>query len=200
MVAEVVNRVVGRAHDRHPEALQQPEGRESVFLEPLVAAVEDAPRRRRREQVLDAERPPQLHVRPVIERAAQGVGHGPGPRLELLPRRGVTRAEPLGHAVGPHRAPLVVVAVEPDLRDRREPMVVGHLLRRQVAVVVDDREAGGAAVVEVDRDRALEQEILRQETRHASAPSSSACVRYARSRWSRMARLARSASRARSAT
>ena len=200
MVPQVVGRIVGGADDGHAEPAQQAQGREAVLLQPRVAPVEDGARGGRRQQVVHAERPPQLHVRPVVQRVAHRVGHRARPRLELLPGRCVSRAVPLVHAVGPHRAPLVVIAVEPDLGDRGEAVIARHLLRREVAVIVDDGEAGSDAMVEVDRHRALEQEILRQEPRHASAPSSSACVRYARSRCSRMARLARSASRARNAT
>ena len=129
VVVQRVDRVVGRADDRHAELPQQPLRREVGPGEELVAVVADPPRGVRLEQLRDAERTLQLQVRPVVERVAQRVRHRLRPRLELLPVRRVAGAEPLRHAVGAHRPPLVVIAVQPDLGDRGEAVVLGDLGR-----------------------------------------------------------------------
>ena len=138
-----------------------------VLLQPLVGAVEGRPRGGGGEERLDAERPAQLHVRPVVERVAEGVRDRAGPGLELLPVGGVARAEALGHPVRAHRPPLVVVALQPDLGDRAEAVVGRHQLGREVAVVVDDRQVPGDAVVEVPRGLRLQQEVVVDEGLHA---------------------------------
>ncbi len=76
---------------------------------------------------------------PVIEGIPQQVGHGGGPLVELLSRRGVARAEPFRHPVAAHGAPLVVVARQPHLCHVGKAPILGHLAGRQMAVIVDDR-------------------------------------------------------------
>ena len=105
-------------------------------------------------------------ARPVVERVAERLRHRARPGLELVEVRRVARAEPLRDAVRAHRAPLVVVALEPDLGDRAEAVVARHQLRREVAVVVDDRQVLGGAVVELARRLALEQEVVVDEGLH----------------------------------
>ena len=113
-----------------------------------------------------AERPPQLHRRPVVERVAERLGHRARPGLELVEVRRVAGAELLRDAVRAHRPPLVVVALEPDLGDRAEAVVRRHQLRREVAVVVDDRQVLRRAVVELARRLGLEQEVVVEEGLH----------------------------------
>ena len=132
-----------------------------------VGLVPDRLGGRRLEQVLDAEVTAELEVGPVEERIPERVRHRLRPGLELLPRRGRPRDPLLGHAVGPHRPPLVVVAREPGRVQVLEPPVGRDVLRAQVAVVVDDRTAGGDPVVEVGRRRIGEQERLVAES-HAA--------------------------------
>ena len=130
-----------------------------VRRQTLVCALPDPGRRGLVEQIVDAEVPRQLQVRPVIERIAQAARHRRCPRQELLVRIRVAGAVPLGDAVGPHRPPLVVIALEPDLEEVGEPAVLGDVLRRQVAVVVDDRLVRRVGLVEPARRLVVEQEI-----------------------------------------
>jgi len=147
-----------------------------VLAQALVAAIECLARGRRREGLVNPERASQLHVRPVIERVAKRVRDRPRPRLELLPVGGIPGAEPLGHAVRPHRPPLVVIALEPDLRDRAESMVGRHLLRREMAVEIDDGQLLGHAMIQVGRHIVLEQKVGVQEWSHAGdSTSTRAC-------------------------
>jgi len=161
-----IGRIVGGADDGNPELPEEPPGRVAGFREQLVAAVEDAPRAARLEQLRDAERALELHVRPVVERVAERVRHRPGPRLELLPVRSIPGAEALRDPVGAHRPPLVVIALQPDLGDRREAVILGDLRHREVAVVVDDRQVFRVAVVELRGHLGLEQEVVVDEGPH----------------------------------
>jgi hypothetical protein len=88
------------------------------------------------EQDVDAEIALQLQVGPVIQRIAQRVGHGFRPGLEFLHGLRVAGAKALGHAVRPHRAPLVVVAAQPDLGEIGKAMIRSDQRRREVAVII----------------------------------------------------------------
>ena len=105
-----------------------------------VRAVEDVVGRLSRERILDAEEHRKLHVRPDVQRVADGGLDAVRIGAELLARGRVAGDQALRHAAGAHQAPFVVVAAEPDLRDVREDLVLEDLLRRKVAVVVDDRQ------------------------------------------------------------
>ena len=80
-------------------------------------------------------------MRPMVQRVAHGVGHGFGPFLELLPVGGIAGYEMFVHAVGAERAPFVVVALQPDPGQIGEDMIVGHILGREVAVIVYDGQS-----------------------------------------------------------
>ena len=86
---ERVGGVVGAADDGHAELLQEAHRREGVLLQPLVGAVEGRPGGGGGEERLDAERPAQLHVRPVVERIARACRErsAPRPRTSPSPRR-----------------------------------------------------------------------------------------------------------------
>ena len=114
VAVQVVDGVVGGAHALHVVVLHEAASGELGEPELLVALVEDFACGLRREELLDAEGGLQLQVGPVVEGVAEGVGHGLGPLLELLPVGGVLAgAVALVDAVGAHGAPLVVVAAEP---------------------------------------------------------------------------------------
>jgi len=102
----------------------------------------------------------------VVERIAEGVREGPHPGVKLLPRAGVAGAEALGHAVRPHRPPLVVVAANPDVRQVPELMIRGDLRLRHMAVVVVDRLPLGIPVVELPGRVGLQQEVVVDEGLH----------------------------------
>ena len=64
------------------------------------------------------------------------VRHGGGPGAELVVRVGVAGDVPLGHAVGAHRPPLVVIAFEPDLEEVLELAILRDVARRELAAVL----------------------------------------------------------------
>ena len=167
MVIERIGRIVGRAHRADVERPQDAMGGQLIRAQPLVGRLPDRRRRLLVEQIVDAEVTLQLQVCPVIQRIAQAARHGRRPGEELLIGRRVAGAEALGHAVGAHGAPLVVIALEPDLEQVVEAPVAGHVGRRQVAVVVENRLPRRMLVIEPARRGAVEQEVVGDE-RHDS--------------------------------
>ena len=155
-----VGRIVRGADHGHAERGEQPQHREARLAQSCVAGVEHLARRRPRQADVNAERAPELHMRPVVEGVAQRVGHDARPRVETLPIRRIAGDDRLVDAVGAHRPPLVVVAVQPQLGDRTETVVGRHLVRRQVRVVVDDRQRLGEAMVEIAGHARVEEEFL----------------------------------------
>src|SRR5690606_34159046 len=128
-----------------------------------AGAIPDRAGRRGTEQIVDAEVPPQFEMGPVVERVAQAVRHGGRPGRELLPGVGITGAETLGHPIGAHGPPLVVIAFEPDLGQRGETTIGGDVLRRQVTVVIENRLAGGVLVKQPARRVTVKEEVLADE-------------------------------------
>ncbi len=173
VMLEGIRGVVGGADDGDPEVLQQSLGRESRIGQKRVAFLVDPPGASLVEDLGDPERALQLHVRPVVEGVAHRVGHRARPGLELLPVARAARDGMLRHAVRPHRAPLVMVTVEPDGGQGGEVMVGGDLIRRQVRVVVDDRQVADGVVVELLGELRLQEEVVAEEGLHAGAAASS---------------------------
>jgi len=103
---------------------------------------------------------------PMVEGVAQQVGHDAREGVELLPVGRVPGTKALSNAVRAHLAPLVVVAVEPDLGDVLPVGVRGDLGRRQVGVKIDDRQLGRVVEVETDRLVVSKHEVLVNQTTH----------------------------------
>ena len=101
-----------------------------------------------------------LQVAPLKDGVADAATQGLGPLLELLASRGVASDKTLVDAVGTHQAPLVVVAAQPNLGDVLETLVLPNLLRRNVAVIVDDGHALGKVVEQLLAGLGAQQEIL----------------------------------------
>ena len=100
---------------------------------------------------------------PVIERIAQGVRDRAGPGQEFLVGIGVAGAVALVDAVGAHGAPLVVVALQPDLGEVAELPVLRDVRGGQVAVVVENRLVLGEGVIEMPGGLRLSAENLRDK-------------------------------------
>ena len=115
MVRQAVCRIVGSAERSDIELAKNAEYPQVVGCQQVVAMLPDLFGIGLVEQAIEAEVALQLKVAPVVERVAQGVRHGLGPRQELVMRVRLARAIGFAYAVGPHGAPLVVVALEPDL-------------------------------------------------------------------------------------
>ena len=173
VAGQVVGGIVGGAEGGDVELAEDALGAQFVGGQQFVGAVPDALRARFVEQFVDAEVALQLQVRPVIQRVAQGIGHGAGPGQELLV--GVHRpgAKPLVHAVGAHGAPLVMVALQPDFEQVGELPVAGQIERRQVAMIIQNGLPLGVLVIEPPRGFVAQQKIVVDE-RHGPTASNGA--------------------------
>ena len=156
-----INRVVGRADRLHVVMLHQTASIELGLLQFLGADVVNLTSGRGVQELLNAEGGLQLEVCPVVERVAHRIGNRLGPLLELLPvGRVLTRAVTLIDTVRTHGTPLIVVTLEPNLREVVELMVRSHILGNQVAVVVDNRHLGRMLMIETLGCGRLQQKIV----------------------------------------
>src|SRR5271170_7946164 len=96
---------------------------------------------------------------PMIERIAQGVRHGSRPGQEFIVGKFVPSDIAFRNAVGAHRTPFVMVALEPDLEEIFEAAIFGDILGKKVAMVIDDRLSGGILMIEATADVVREKKI-----------------------------------------
>jgi hypothetical protein len=121
------------------------------------------------EQVIDPKVALQLQRRPVVHGVAQAIRHRRGKCLKALPITGRAGAERFADTIAPHGPPLVVITVEPDLREIVPCLVLGYLLRRQVIVVVDDGLVLRVAVIQLNGSRGIKEEVV-MDKGHESWP------------------------------
>jgi hypothetical protein len=112
------------------------------------------------QQFVDSEIAFQFQVRPVIQRIAQRGRHGARPGEVFLVRKSVAGALAFRHPVGPHGAPFVVIAFQPDLEKILEAPVFRHILGRQMAMIIQNRLVLGELVIQPPRGLGVEQEIF----------------------------------------
>ena len=168
---EVVHRIIRGADDLDLHFFQDALGRERGRGEFFIRLLPDFFRRGFAEQVGDAEITLQLQVRPMIQGIAQRVGNGLGPGDELVMRRGAAGAEFFRHAVAAHRAPFVVIAFQPDLKQVFELAVFRDVAWRDVTVIIEDRLGLGELMVKFARRLGGQQKIVVDEG-HNYFPSS----------------------------
>src|SRR5215470_2383009 len=101
------------------------------------------------EQVVDSKVANQFEVSPVVERIPQSPRNGSRPRNELFIGFRVAAAVFLGDSVGTHCPPLVVVAVEPYLREIAKSPVFGDIGGRKMTVKVEYRYGSGVLAVQM---------------------------------------------------
>ena len=171
---EGVNGVVGGTDHGDVALLDQAaDGQFRVVLQLLVAEVPDFLGSLAVQHALIAEVLLQLEVAPGIHRVADGHFQALGKLLEALAVGLVAGDILLGHAVGTHHAPLVVVtevvvaavgqdlmAAQPDLRNILKTAVLINFLRGNMAVIVDDGQLGRIIMVQVLRGGGLQQKVL----------------------------------------
>ena len=92
--------------------------------------------------------------------------YGGRPGVKFLAIGGVAGTQTLGYAVGAHRAPLVVIAFQPDVIQIFEAIILGNLLRRQVAVIVENRLVFRVIVVQAAGKLSIKQEIFGHKRCH----------------------------------
>src|SRR5580704_5144195 len=103
---------------------------------------------------------------PMVKRIAQRVRHGPRPRQKFLIGRGVSGRISFSDAVGAHRPPFVVVALEPNFEEIIEAAIFGDILGNKMAMVIDDRLRGGELIVKSTSSVVREQKIFAEEVVH----------------------------------
>ncbi len=118
------------------------------------------------QQLVDTEGIFQFHVGPVIKRIPQTIRYGLGPPGELFVIATAAGDIFFRHAVGPHRSPLVVVAVKPYLCEIIEIMVACNQLGRKMAVIIVNRHLFRVLVIQNFGGFSLEQEIFSKEFSH----------------------------------
>ena len=171
---QAVDGVVGRADHRDVALLDQAaHGHLGVVFQLFVAQVPDLFGRVAVEHAVIAEVFLQLQVAPGIHRVANGHFQRLGKLLEALAVGLVAGDVLLRHAVGTHDAPLIVVAeiivgpvgqhlmaAQPNLGDVLKAAVLIDLLRRNVAVIVDDGQVRRVVMVQMTRGGGIQKEIL----------------------------------------
>src|SRR5581483_224505 len=114
---EAVAGIIGRANGPDFKPSQDALCSEPVILgQQCVGALPDLWRSAWLKYVIDAEIAFKFEMGPMKERIAQRIGHSGSPYNKFFVVGGVAGAESLGHAVGTHRSPLVVVSIEPYVR------------------------------------------------------------------------------------
>ena len=103
----------------------------------------------------------QFQMRPMEQRIAQGFRNGGGPRLEFFARRRFVAGDQLfRHAVGPHRAPFVMVAAQPRFVDILKAPVFRQVLWRKMAVIINDGLVRRGAVIQLAGHLVRQQKIF----------------------------------------
>ncbi len=163
MVFQTVSGVVRRAKRRDLRLGQDAVDGELGFRQQGVGLRPDRRGACLVDHLLDAEIAAQLQVRPEVERIAHELRHGARVGVELLQIARAARHQRLIDAIGAHAAPLVVVARQPDACQILELPVGRDLLRRQMAVVIDDRHPLRMLVIKLLRPRSREKEVAMQK-------------------------------------
>ena len=166
VMLQIVHRVVGGADDLHAEFLDQAAA--AVFLrrQQRVRAVPDILRRLFAQRLIYVKISLKLEVSPVIERIAKKIRHYLRPRHEFFARGGVARDVLFRDAAGAHRAPLVVIAREPEPCYILGRTVFIYFLGRQVTVPVEYRHLVSCGE-KLARGVALKQKILVHKSFHS---------------------------------
>ena len=163
VMRQIIGRVVGGAQRFHPELAEDPLGAQLRRGQQFIGPPPHVGPRAFVQQAIDAEVACQLQVGPVVERVAQGVRRRPRPGHELLKRLRVAGHVALLNPVGAHGPPLVMVAFQPRFGQVVEAPVLGDLLGRQMAVVIEDRLFGRKAAVQPLGRFVAQQEIVMDE-------------------------------------
>jgi len=175
---QIIDGVIGGADEGNIGLLDQAaHGQLGIMLQLLVAQVPHFLCGVAVQHAFVAEEHMQLKVGPVVHRVADGHGQSLCKLLETLAVGLITGDVLLGHAVGTHHAPLVVVAevaavrvaaAQPHLSDVVEAAVLVDLAGRDVAVIVADGHISSIVVVQMLRSGRLEHEVLVHKCFHGS--------------------------------
>ena len=175
---QIIDGVIGGADEGHVGLLDQAaDSQLGIVLQLVVAQVPHFLSGVAVQHALVAKEHMQLEVGPVVHRVADGHGQSLCKLLEALAVGLITGDVLLGHTVGTHHTPLVVVAkvaavrvaaAQPYLSDVLKAAVLVDLTGRDVAVVVADRHIRSVVVVQMLSSGRLEHEVLIHKCFHGS--------------------------------
>ena len=178
MPVQIIDGVIGGADEGHVGLLDQAaDSQLGIMLQLVVAQVPDFLSGIAVQHAVVAKEHMQLEVGPVVHRVADGHGQSLCKLLEALAVGLITGDVLLGHTVGTHHAPLVVVAkvaavrvaaAQPYLSDVLKAAVLVDLTGRDVAVVVADRHIRSVVMVQMLSSGRLEHEFLIHKCFHGS--------------------------------
>ena len=167
---QVIDGVIGGADKGHVALLDQAaDGQLGVVLQLVVAQVPHFLSGVAVQHAVVAEENVQLQIGPVVHGVANGHGQSLGKLLEALAVGLVAGDVLLGHAVGTHHAPLIMIAevaavrvaaAQPHLRDVLKAAVLVDLAGRDVAVIVADGHSSCIVVIQMLCGSRLEHEVL----------------------------------------
>ena len=166
VVFQRIDRVVGRTDRPNVAPPHQRLRRKRVGRQRGVAGVVNFTRRSGRQHPVDPEQPGQFEVRPVVQRIPHRIRNRFGPLPELLVIASGAGYILFRNAVGPHRAPFIMVAAEPCLGNTAETVVAGDHFRIEMTVIVDDRHLRSIPVIEFDGRIGRQHEIFSYERAH----------------------------------
>jgi len=149
VVRKIVARVVGGAKGVHAEFFEDLASGEFRGVEEGVCQVPNVFRGAIVERLGDAEVALQFEMSPMVERVAEGGRNGASPGEKLFGRRGVAGAIALVNSVGPHGAPFVMIALQPDFEQIIEAAIRGDVRGGKMGMVVEDGLALGIDMVEL---------------------------------------------------
>ncbi len=115
-------------------------------------------------------------MRPVVKRVANSVRNRRGPGVKLLTIGRIAGTQALSNTVSTHSAPFVVIAFQPDVIQVVKTVVVRDLLRRQMAVVIEDWLIFGVIMIQTAGKFGIQQKIFSHKRGHYRLPLSE-CVR-----------------------
>jgi hypothetical protein len=115
------------------------------------------------EKFINAEIALQFEMSPMVERIAEAVRNSGSPSEKFVVKGSVTGAEGFGDTVGPHGAPLVVIAFEPDLEEVAELAIGGDVRGGKMRMEIEDGERSGKFVIEVAGGGSVEEEVVVDE-------------------------------------
>src|SRR5690606_38212968 len=108
----------------------------------------------------------ELQVCPVKKWITQCIRNRFGPLLKFLSVGFIAGAIGFIYSIGAHGPPLIMITIEPGLGDIGKLMIFGHLLWRQVTMVIDNGHSTGILMVKPLRGCCSQQEMLIQKLFH----------------------------------
>ena len=165
MMLQVIDGVVGSAHNLHAKLLQN--GLRGQAIGQLgIGALPDRSSRFLVQQFGDAEVALQFEMRPMVERIAQGVRNSSRPRQKFFIRSRIAGNIALRDAVGPHRPPFVMIALQPDLKKIGKPSVLRNVAYRKMTVIVEDGLRRGELAIEAARHVIRKEKVFGEKSSH----------------------------------